>query len=75
MVRAVFQVPNMQRVAGKPGSVGRVAVEKFGGDFDMYIDQLGLPGYWPTSLVVSVRPCSFACSGPGMLTAESDRAA
>lgn len=54
VVRAVFQVPNVRRVAGKPGAVGRVAVEKFGVEFDMYIDQLGLPGYWPTSLVVAV---------------------
>ena len=58
MVKAVFQVPGMQRVFGKPGLVGRVMLTKFGVDFDMYLSELGLPGYWPMSLMVSVSTCA-----------------
>ena len=54
MIRAVFQMKDMQRLPGKPGCVGRVLTKKCEVDFDMYTNELGLPGYWPTSLMVKV---------------------
>ncbi|CDO73377.1 hypothetical protein BN946_scf185013.g11 [Trametes cinnabarina] len=53
MVKAVFQLPNMQRVAGPAGTIGRAQVKKLGVDFNMYTDSIGLPDYWPNSLLVS----------------------
>ena len=63
MVKAVFQVPGMERVLGNPGTVGRVFLAKFGVNFDMYTDELGLPGYWPTSLIVTVSTGSLEHMG------------
>ncbi|KAI0354701.1 heme peroxidase [Trametes cingulata] len=53
IVKAVFQLPNMQRVPGPMGQISRVAVNRFGLDYDMYVDSIGLPDYWPNALVVS----------------------
>ena len=41
------------------------AAEKFGVDFDMYADNIGLPSYWPNSLLatVSLRASSFIALG------------
>ncbi|OSD00891.1 heme peroxidase [Trametes coccinea BRFM310] len=53
MVKAIFQLPDMRRVAGPAGTIGRVQVKKLGVDFDLYTNSIGLPDYWPSSLLVS----------------------
>ncbi|KAI0829008.1 heme peroxidase, partial [Trametes gibbosa] len=55
MVKVVFQLPNLQRVAGSPGTIGRVALKRFGVDCDQFINKIGLPDYFPCTLQVSVR--------------------
>ena len=61
MVKAVFQIPGIKQVPGKPGMIGRISMAMYGVEFDMYADELGLPWYWPTSLqvAVSVKLLSF----------------
>ena len=44
MVRAVFQIKDIQRVPGRPGSIGRIVMKKCEVDFDLYTNELGLPG-------------------------------
>ncbi|KAI8981356.1 heme peroxidase [Trametes punicea] len=53
MVKAVFQLSDIRRVAGASGKLGCANIEKFGIDFDMYTDSIGLPDYWPNALLVS----------------------
>ena len=56
MVRNVFQLPNIQCVGGVKGMslMGEVVVDKYGVKFDQYINEIGLPGYWPNSMTVTV---------------------
>ncbi|TBU62473.1 heme peroxidase [Dichomitus squalens] len=65
IVKNVFQLPNLQRVKGPAGTISKLQTQKFGVDFDMYTDHVGLPGYWPDSLqvTVSLRPSSWLSSG------------
>ena len=54
MVKAVFQLPNMKRTAGPAGKLAQVVTKQFGTECDMYINSIGLPDYWPNSLLISV---------------------
>ncbi|KAI0658449.1 heme peroxidase [Cubamyces menziesii] len=53
MVKAVFQLPNMKRTAGPAGKLAQVVTKQFGTECDMYINSIGLPDYWPNSLLIS----------------------
>ena len=55
IVKNIFQLPGLQRAKGAAGSINKLQVQKFGVDFDMYTDNIGLPSYWPNSLLVTVR--------------------
>ncbi|KAI0756453.1 heme peroxidase [Daedaleopsis nitida] len=53
MVKAVFQLPNLGRVLGKTGQIGHVPIMTWGIEQDEYINNIGLPSYWPTSMLVT----------------------
>ncbi|PIL31281.1 cytochrome P450 [Ganoderma sinense ZZ0214-1] len=53
IVKNIFQLPNLQRAKGVAGTISKLQTQKFGVDFDMYTDNIGLPSYWPNSLVVT----------------------
>ncbi len=69
MVKAVFQLPNTKRVAGPSGTIARVEVKRFGVDYDMFVDSIGLPDYCPNSMIVSVRNLPFPRYAVCILTA------
>ncbi len=54
MVKAVFQLPNLKPVAGRAGTMGEVKVNKYGVEYDEYINNIGLPSNFPSSVVVTV---------------------
>ncbi|KAI0673867.1 heme peroxidase [Trametes maxima] len=53
IIKNVFQLPSVKRVAGSSGKIGRVPVDRFGLEYDMFVDNIGLPDYFPNSLLVS----------------------
>ncbi|TFK85570.1 heme peroxidase [Polyporus arcularius HHB13444] len=53
MVKAVFQLPNLKPVAGRAGTMGEVKVNKYGVEYDEYINNIGLPSNFPSSVVVT----------------------
>ncbi|KAI0640160.1 heme peroxidase [Trametes polyzona] len=54
IVKAVFQLPNIKRVAGPAGTIARAKVNKFGvEEFDLFVNGIGLPDYYPSGLFVS----------------------
>ena len=63
-VKAVFQLPNLKPVAGLVGTIGEVKVNKYGIEYDEYINNIGLPANFPSSLVVTVRWSSTSLCGP-----------
>ena len=54
IVKNIFQLPNLQRVKGPAGTISQLQTQKFGVEFEMYTDSIGLPSYWPSSLQVTV---------------------
>ncbi|RPD64671.1 heme peroxidase [Lentinus tigrinus ALCF2SS1-6] len=53
IVKAVFQLPNLKPVPGLAGTMGEVKVNKYGIEHDEYINSIGLPSNFPSSLVVT----------------------
>ncbi|KAI0713139.1 hypothetical protein C8T65DRAFT_645647 [Cerioporus squamosus] len=69
MVKAVFQLPNIKSVAGRAGTMGEVKVKKFGVEYDEFINNIGLPANFPSSVVVTVSSflrCCLACALVGL---------
>ena len=54
LVKRVFQLRNLRRVPGPPGQISEVDIFKYGVEHDEYINNIGLPGYWPSSMLVAV---------------------
>ena len=70
LVRTVFQLPKLGRVAGNPGKIGHVQVRKWGIEQDEYISNIGLPSYWPNSMLVTVSPHSSSSTGIRLISSK-----
>ncbi|KAH9854311.1 heme peroxidase [Lenzites betulinus] len=53
MVKAVFQLQGVKRVAGPSGTISRVEVKRFGLEYEMFVNSIGLPDFCPNSMIVS----------------------
>ena len=58
LVKTIYQLPGLRRVPGSPGQIGEVDVFKYGIEHDDYINHIGLPDHWPSSMQLTV---SFSC--------------
>ncbi|KAI0752622.1 heme peroxidase [Daedaleopsis nitida] len=57
LVKTVFQIPNLVRVPGNAGKIGHVQIMKWGIEHDEYVSNIGLPGHWPNSMLVTAPLC------------------
>ena len=64
LVKTIYQLPGLRRVPGPPGQIGEVDVLKYGIEHDEYINHIGLPGHWPSSMQLAVS--FFVCGDAGL---------